>query len=206
MTAESSYSAQAPRSLYKYVSLDVLRRILAGSVRFTQPTAFNDPFELLPEIVMPVDEPERRINVKFDLISGRRQPPAGELDAVPPGCRSGDATSRDIVAQLNSLIGFFCLSVNNESLLMWSHYADQYAGAVVEFDASHDFFAHPINVEYRVLRPKRHLSYYLTDNPIPISELCVKSDQWAYDSGIPSFRERPDFGAFWPSGGANREP
>jgi hypothetical protein len=25
-------------------------------------------------------------------------------------------------------------------------------------------------------------------------------------SGIPSFRERPDFGAFWPSGGANREP
>jgi hypothetical protein len=25
-------------------------------------------------------------------------------------------------------------------------------------------------------------------------------------SGIPSFRERPDFGAFWPSHGANGEP
>jgi hypothetical protein len=24
---------------------------------------------------------------------------------------------------------------------MWSHYADQYAGAVVEFDSGHEFFA-----------------------------------------------------------------
>lgn len=31
---------------------------------------------------------------------------------------------------------------------MWSHYADQYAGAVVEFDGPYEFFDGQIDVEY----------------------------------------------------------
>jgi hypothetical protein len=174
----------AMRSLYKYVNLEGLRRILAGSLRFTQPSAFNDPFELLPEIVMPVGETERRINVQFDIFGQRRYPPVGEVGAIPDDYSSSDPTSRDIVSQLNSLIGFSCLSTNSDSLLMWSHYADQYTGAVIAFDAAHEFFAHPIEIEYRAIRPKKHLSVYLTDEPIPLSELCVKSDQWAYECEV----------------------
>jgi hypothetical protein len=132
----SAAAETGPTSFYKYLNLDGLRRILAGSVRFTQPSAFNDPFELLPEIVMPTNEPERKINVQFDILGKRRVPPVGEVDVIPDGFGSGDPTSRDIVHQLNGLIGIFCLSRQSDSLLMWSHYADQYAGAVVEFDAS----------------------------------------------------------------------
>jgi hypothetical protein len=186
MTSEGANTASASVAppLYKYVNLDGLRRILAGSVRLTQPSAFNDPFELLPEIVMPADEPERPINVRFDILGERRCPPVGDADNVPDGYYSGDPTSRDIVQQLNSLIGIFCLSRNGDSLLMWSHYAAQYAGAVVEFNAAHEFFSHPIEVEYRARRPKKHLSMYLADEPIPVSELCVKSDQWAYEGEV----------------------
>jgi hypothetical protein len=36
--------------LYKYVSIEILEKILDGTIRFTQPSAFNDPFELLPEV------------------------------------------------------------------------------------------------------------------------------------------------------------
>jgi hypothetical protein len=133
---------------------------------------------------MPIGEPERKINVKFDILGKRRHPPIGEVDTVPDGYGSADSTSRDIVYQLNSLIGVFCLSRYGDSLLMWSHYADQYAGAVVEFDASHEFFADPIDVEYRVLRPKKQLSMYLADEVIPLSELCVKSDQWGYENEV----------------------
>jgi hypothetical protein len=71
-------------SLYKYVDIAGLRRILQGSIRFTQPSAFNDPFELLPEMVMPVDEPERRINVSFDTRAPRRRPPVGDVEDVLP--------------------------------------------------------------------------------------------------------------------------
>jgi hypothetical protein len=184
MTAETMDGPQAPSPLYKFVNTEGLRRILGGSIRFTQPGAFNDPFELLPEIVMPIGETERRINVQFDILGKRRSPPVGEVDAIPDGHCSSDPTSRDIVNQLNSLIGFFCLSKNSDSLLMWSHYADQYAGAVVEFDASHEFFANPIEIEYRALRPKKALGMYLTGEPLPLAELCLKSIQWEYESEV----------------------
>jgi hypothetical protein len=90
-----------------------------------------------------------RSSVQFDILGERRNPPVGDVEVIPDGFGSGDPTSRDIVDQLNRRIGIFCLSRKSDSLLMWSHYADQYAGAVVEFDAAHEFFAHPIDVEYR---------------------------------------------------------
>jgi hypothetical protein len=74
--------------------------------------------------------------------------------------------------------------MNSDSLLMWSHYADQYAGAVVEFDATHGFFANPIEIEYRELRPKKHVSILYAGEPIPLSELCVKSIQWNYEKEV----------------------
>jgi hypothetical protein len=183
MTHEATDSAAS--SLYKYVDIAGLERILKGTIRFTQPSAFNDPFELLPEVVIPIDEPERPINISFNIIAKRRDPPVGEVNDVPDHCRASDPTSRDIVQQLNSLIGILSLSRTNDSLLMWSHYADQYAGAVIEFDGSHEFFAGQIDVEYRRFRPKKHLSVYQTaDEPVPVAELCAKSDQWKHEREI----------------------
>ena len=92
--------------------------------------------------------------------------------------------SRDIVQQLNQLIGILSLSRTRNSLLMWSHYADQYAGAVVAFDGSHDFFSGQIDIEYRPTRPRRHVQSYLAGTPIPVAELCAKSDQWAYEREV----------------------
>ncbi len=179
-------------SLYKYVDVAGLRRILDGSVRFTQPSAFNDPFELLPEIVLASTEPERPINVAFDIFAQRRSPPVGEVDQIPQNYCSNDATSRDIVRQLSELIGILSLSRTNQSLLMWSHYADQYTGAVIEFDGSHEFLARQTDIEYRPIRPKRLLSDYLTGEPIPVSELCVKSDQAAHEQEVRVIRTLAD--------------
>jgi hypothetical protein len=57
MTDEATGAPSAP--FHKYVDIAGLKRILQGSIRFTQPSAFNDPFELLPEVVVPKPaEPE----------------------------------------------------------------------------------------------------------------------------------------------------
>jgi len=45
MTSEHGKPTSSPL----YVGIAGLRRILEGPIRFTQPSAFNDPFELLPE-------------------------------------------------------------------------------------------------------------------------------------------------------------
>lgn len=62
----------ASGSLYKYVDITGLKRILQGSIRFTQPGAFNDPFELLPEIVVPDGAAERQLRFSFHVQAKRR--------------------------------------------------------------------------------------------------------------------------------------
>lgn len=184
MSSDAAIGAVAA-PLYKYVDIVGLKRILAGSIRFTQPTAFNDPFELLPEVVVPNNATERQLGLSFDLRAERRYPSPGALDQVPDGYQASDAMSRDIVQQLNGLIGILCLSRVNDSLLMWSHYADQYAGGVVELDGGHDFLAGQVDVEYRPLRPLRDVSAYISPpEPIPVAELCAKSEQWKYEQEV----------------------
>lgn len=191
MTEAVTGAASTP--LYKYVDIAGLKRVLQGSVRFTQPSAFNDPFELLPEVVVPNDEGAKQLSFSFDVRAQRRQPPPGAPNEVSDGCQASDAVSRDIVQQLNSLIGILCLSRVSDSLLMWSHYADQYAGAVVEFDGSHEFFDGQINVEYRPLRPLRDVGAYVSPpEPIPVAELCAKSEQWKYEQEVRVIRSLAD--------------
>jgi hypothetical protein len=181
-TTNAEHAARTP--LYKYVTIQVLRSILEGSIRFTQPSAFNDPFELLPEVVVPNDEPERQFKCSFDLLASRDPQRDRSLQVIPDGCGSSDIMSRHIVGRLNQLIGILCLSKKRDSLRMWAHYADQYAGAVIEFDGSHEFFVGQIEVEYLSERPRRHLNSYLDGVRIPISELCAKSNEWADEDEV----------------------
>ena len=76
---------------------------------------------------------------------------------------------------------------------MWSYYADAYAGAVVEFDQSHDFFRGNFQVEYRERRPKKDIRYYVSsDEPIPIAELCVKPKVWEHEAEVRVVRNLSD--------------
>jgi hypothetical protein len=103
-------SSSASALQYKYVSIAGLRRILDGYIRFTQPSAFNDPFELLPEIVIPLNAEDRKIKLQFDIGSARAQAPQETLQVIPEGCGSSDAISREIVQKLNAHIGILSLS------------------------------------------------------------------------------------------------
>lgn len=189
---EGALPPQASAPLYKYVHIDGLLRILGGSIRFTQPGAFNDPFELLPELIAPAVEHPQNLTISFDTMAKRRDPPVGEVPSSEE-LDSSDVISRDIVKELNRTIGIFCLSKINDSLLMWSHYAEQYAGAVIEFDGPNDFFAGQVEVEYRPLRPRKNISAYLIANQrVPVAEWCVKSNQWAYEREVRIVRPLSD--------------
>ena len=120
--------------LYKYVDITTLKKIIDGSIRMTQPGAFNDPYELLPELVIHKDDAGKKIELSFDIASERRHYPVENISHIGDEYTSSDVTSRNIVKELNNLIGILCLSRSNNSMLMWSHYANQYTGAVIEFD------------------------------------------------------------------------
>ena len=180
-------------SLYKYVNFKDLKRILAGSIRFSQPGAFNDPFEMVPELYVPEGWGREEINIQFSLTAPRREPIVGLLDDDFVSEYCSDLNSRGIVTELNETVGVLCLTRNRSSLLMWSHYGDSYSGAVVAFDETHDFLTGQIEMNYRERRPKIHIARYAdSDEPVPIAELCVKSKEWEYENEVRVVRSLAD--------------
>ena len=168
--------------LFKYVSAETAERILKGSIRFAQPGAFNDPFELLPQFSTPTGLEEHSRNFRFCLTSPRRRGLDRSHIPTPDEHRS-DIHARQIVSALNDQIGILCLSRNPDSLLMWGHYADEYRGAVIEFDEHHEFFTGLNPVKYQKRRPVFNIADFF-DRDIPVSDLCVKSNAWKYEREV----------------------
>ena len=179
--------------LYKYVNFENLLKILDGSIRFTQPGAFNDPFEMVPELHVPESFGSKEISINFSLMASRRKSSMNELEVDFESDHCNDVNSRKILSSLNQSIGVLCLSRNGSSLLMWSHYADSYSGAIIEVDESHEFFDGIIEVEYRKHRPKKDITSYVENkNPVPIAELCVKPKDWEYEAEVRVIRNLLD--------------
>ena len=180
-------------SLYKYVKFENLKRILEGSIRFTQPRAFNDPFEMVPELHVPEKFGGEEITIAFSVTAPRREPIVGTLDDDFESDYCSDQNSRRILDSLNQSIGILCLSRNDSSLLMWAHYADDYSGAIVQFDETHEFFSGHFEVQYSEQRPKIDIASYTDgDEPVPIAELCVKAKDWEYENEVRVVRSLVD--------------
>ena len=181
-------------ALYKYMTYKNVISVLEGTIRFTQPSAFNDPFEMVPELYVPESFGDgKKIDISFSVTAPRRIPAVHELDPNYESDHCSDRNSRSIRFLLDRSIGILCLSENPSSLLMWSYYADEYAGAIVEFDESHDFFRGHFRMEYRERRPKKDIGYYVSTNePIPIAELCVKPKEWEHEREVRVVRNLSD--------------
>jgi tetratricopeptide (TPR) repeat protein len=181
--------------LYKYLPaerLDVLERAV---IRFTQPVAFNDPFECDPR---PFDR---------DELSWTNDCPHPEcLDAHV------STTQHHLNLSTRSSCGLLCLSEVPDNLLMWAHYAGDHAGIVIGFDANHSYFLKSAvssglcQVAYRNRRPTRPIAqverelarqpgphefgltnfainfgdYFEPDLP-PDDYRLVKSEDWSYE-------------------------
>lgn len=169
--------------LYKYVTAKTAVKILNGSIRFTQPVAFNDPFELLPQFITPktiAEQTQYSLSVSWD---GARRKGILRNGIKEENRYKGDFQARNIVKSLNDVIGLLCLSKNPESLLMWGHYGDEYRGAIIEFDETHPFFEGKISVTYKKNRPVYDLSDFL-EQPFPVADLCIKPNVWSYEREI----------------------
>ncbi|KKY51482.1 hypothetical protein AAY86_18520 [Pseudomonas amygdali pv. tabaci str. ATCC 11528] len=168
--------------LFKYVTADTAEKILKGSIRFTQPGAFNDPFELLPQFATDKDFADQLHNFRFCVLSPRRKGLDRSHIRIPDEYGS-DIHARKLVSAMNDQIGILCLSRNLDSLSMWGHYADEYRGAVIEFHEHHEFFNGLNSVKYQKRRPVFNITDFL-GRDIPISDLCVKSKAWEYEKEV----------------------
>jgi hypothetical protein len=153
-------------SLYKYFSPERTDVLSAHRIRYSQPFAFNDPFEAKPDYTGLADETlllsafrrafqrdletwyeqmpqERRGNVTKQQLFELAKSMQSETDDVIREDLENHALpkAREMMhTTFGEGIGVLSLTEVNDNLLMWSHYAAGHTGFVLEFDESHEFF------------------------------------------------------------------
>lgn len=202
--------------LYKYSHparvQDVLYRRL---LRFTPPMHLNDPFESLPYYAALAPDRaglirgvartitglsiEERLRLSEPLQHGDQRcleewfnKHPKEFDRLMadwnPNGELLKEVAKEVYAAMNS-IGILSLSAVPDNVIMWSHYADQHRGFVIEFNSSDSFFQkysdrsemleicrRPQPVQYVAQRPKIDL-----ESMTEVETFLTKVDDWSYE-------------------------
>lgn len=197
--------------LYKYVTEERLSILEDGLIRFTQPQAFNDPFELKPHIASLANNSD--IENHFDKNLGPilreeyEKLPKPFKEAVPFSAFLAFAeTKKDemragavemaqkampiiretLYVGFEKNIGILSLTENHKNLLMWAHYANSHQGFVIKFDGTHEFFDQRKS-EHDQLRHLKKIKYSpqrvsLTLNKVTnFDAFLVKGNDWEYE-------------------------
>jgi hypothetical protein len=158
-------------NLYKYISSDIWDKILKNKqIRFTQPSLFNDPFEMQPfyesfaedvEVQKNLNEADLKTIMEEQFLEQYPNLPAEIQNIVPveflksfaalisplavenaPAVLDGltAAISKGLYTGFNDNLGVLALSEKCDNLLMWAHYAQNHKGLVIGFDSEHRYF------------------------------------------------------------------
>lgn len=166
-----------PMPLYKYVSFHTLLHLVSGNIRYTQPGALNDSFEMIPESPAHPKRSVFELNLTFSMTA---EPSLGSEHNVELVGEYDDMIFRTIRPDLDNSVGMVCLTRTSRSTAMWAYYAEQYMGAVVEFDESNVAMQGAIEVRYRGERPRID-ALNRAKEIIPLADLCVKAMDWAHE-------------------------
>jgi hypothetical protein len=172
-----------PKRLFKYRSISALareftRQIIAECTAcFASRSDFNDPFDCKFKLNMDGSEEEKlRLCVQVCRNLNPRLSDGGLRNLAEKLLPSYamHANGRTIVDRALQNIGIFCLSEQNDDILMWSHYADCHRGICLEFSNIPDGHLHP--VEYRKDYPSFNFFELMRDNELLKKVLLIKSE------------------------------
>jgi hypothetical protein len=159
---------ELPAVLYKYMPVARGKIFDDWLIRFTQPGALNDPFEMRPHIAgYSTPEEVREIAsrrweeyareryetmarartkddepIPFDVFRARIEPHrVAQIEAALLRSPEYNAQMAARIEELmNRNIGVLSLCEHADSLLMWPHYGDSHRGFVIAFDTGAPFF------------------------------------------------------------------
>jgi hypothetical protein len=132
---------------YKYVPLDdsfkkppdykdgSLCIIKVGTIKFTHPKDFNDPFDCYPDMdAKAYSNSLGKDKELMKLVRKTYKTAAQYIENTPKRLKQLENTDANkFCATVNNKVGICSLSRNPLNLLMWAHYASSHTGFVVEF-------------------------------------------------------------------------
>lgn len=194
-----------PKKLYKYFSPKRWDFFQHLRLRYSQLSAFNDPFEGRPVLtgLTVTDEIHSSINTMFVESAKKYYVSLSEEDQknypldvflkhasdskikesfinqIPSIVKSSGGSVTEV---LDKEIGALCLCEERYNLLMWAHYAESHTGFQVEFDpdaisaSEGGKSVHLARVLYQERRPSSLLEELTSD-----ALLLCKSSHWSYE-------------------------
>lgn len=192
-----------PKKLYKYTSADTCCKILESmAIRMTAPADFNDPYDSKPIFRCPDKYIEYNRKSVLDMLKQERK--LGLLDKNKqkafilllrdfPDVTCDISYKDEIERTRDSVCEDFrvlCLTQEKDNILMWSHYAQNHSGTVIEFDTEANLFNSCRKVIYSNEAPfingdftlKQDISKINTNDYQEILKiLYTKSDIWKYE-------------------------
>jgi hypothetical protein len=183
--------------LYKYLPFNEgsLKILTEGTIKFTKPSDFNDPFDCDPE--HDAENIDKYLETRPDIIekvlkirnakckdsSKERKAMKTRLKIAIENGHFGQEASNDV--------GICSLTRNPLNLLMWAHYALNHTGFVVEFEIPLESFYPaeeeikyfewliPQVVQYEKTKP---VVYFDDDKNTKMSkQFLVKGKDWEYE-------------------------
>ena len=133
--------------LYKYGRINEYSEQLFSSATIWQASAaaLNDPFECTPSFVFTHDP----VKISAQLVRVLRKNNPCFSDAAILDLANGiylegrhlnpdmwRALRDDLIDVYRNKVGLYCLTERRDSILMWSHYADEHKGYCLEFEAT----------------------------------------------------------------------
>lgn len=187
----------APPVLYRYRSLagngmDRLREIITQNLMyFSNPSAFNDPFDCRP--VFSLEGTAKEQEAYFLGVYSRQAPyldRAARRAEVRKVLKSSDKSPvrpkavRNFAdfyyANISGRVGLLCLTEAPDDILMWSHYADSHRGVCLGFAADGASFHTALRVRYELARPVVNPIKHDPDEMLEMA-LLTKARHWEYE-------------------------
>ncbi len=147
-TSQRPRAPRRPAALFKYLPPERTDFLRTRLLRFTPPSALNDPFDASPVASLGSGAPPPA-------------PGSGALAKVRPALDAVLEKMADTLLNRNALAqrvvsqtyGILSLSNRHDSLLMWAHYAHDHQGFVIQLRAAHRWLGPVRPVRYGVDRP-----------------------------------------------------
>lgn len=180
---------EKPITIYKYASIDVLKIILKEqTLKFSCPTEFNDPFDcdvdlvafnfkgnVNTKVVQEIEILKRIFKNNNQFVSNENNKSFWEN--VYRGAQIEKINSSRIC----------CFSLQNDIVLMWSHYAEKHYGVCLEFDNSlkqrfKNLTDEDISEGHVAYEAYNKINYVAEDRLYAIFKLFLnKSESWSHE-------------------------
>jgi len=199
-----------PKRIYKYFPPERIDVLDNGLIRYTPPSAFNDPFDSRPGISAYASKEEvvtlirsirktKSPTAKIETAKGRKGAIRFFLtrliennpDMSDAHCLDFFESAQLIFKKFNmdkidNEVGILSFTEIPSSLLMWSHYAAAHSGFVLGFDTNHKYFCSPVSPDQQEHKLKQ-VVYRSARRHVHIKDVdledvfLTKSIEWAYE-------------------------